>query len=259
MNPKHKEIKLELKCIINKYFHHKNITPENFAEFFIPNDYDTVSAKNKRSKGYGEILTISSNCKKQRKNLVLALTTDGAHITHQKNYKYMYNLLKEYHKLYNTKKLTITDKEQQDFLDYQEQTIIEDEQRLEIIKKKEQELIEREQELIEKEQNIKKEEERLKVKDKNLKNRLNKLNNRPIFNENDSNETFVNFFRQHLKITNNINDTLSKRDVSKYFKNINKEYVYDKEELYEFIDNIAKTKYKSYSKWIYLRFVNDSF
>ena len=253
MNPKHKEIKLELTCIINKYFHHKKLTPEIFAEFIIPNDYNTVSAKNKNSKGYGEKLYLKSNCIKQRKNLILTITTDEKKlIPHQKNYKYMYNLLKKYHKLYNTKKLTITDKEQKEFLDYQEQTIIDNEERIEKIKKKEQELIEREQ-------NIKKEEERLIVKEKNLKNKLNKLNNRPIFNENDSNETFVNFFRQHLKITNNINDTLSKRDISKYFENINKEYKYKKEDLYEFIDNTAKTKYKSYSKWIYLRFVNDSF
>ena len=251
MNPKHKEIKLELKYIINNYFHYKQLTPEIFAEFFIPNDYGTVLKKNKRSKGYGEIISISHNCKKQRRNLVLALTTDGTHITHQKNYKYMYNLLKEYHKLYNKKKLTITDEEQQEFLDYHEQTIIDHEERLEIIKKKEQELIEREQ-------NIKTEETRLIVKEKNLKNRLNKLNNRPIFNENDSNETFVTFFRQHLKITNNINDTLSKRNISKYFENINNKYVYDKEDLYEFIDNKSKTKYKSYGKWIYLRFVNDT-
>ena len=135
MNPSHEDIKLELKCIIRKYFHHKKLTPEIFAEFVIPNDYNTVSARNKNSKGYGEKLYLTSNCIKQRKNLVLALTTDGAHITHQKNYKYMYNLLKEYHKLYNKKKLTITDEEQQEFLDYHEQTIIDHEERLEIIKK----------------------------------------------------------------------------------------------------------------------------
>ena len=148
MNPKHKEIKLELKYIINNYFHYKQLTPEIFAEFFIPNDYGTVLKKNKRSKGYGEIISISPNCKKQRRNLVLALTTDGTHITHQKNYKYMYNLLKEYHKLYNKKKLTITDEEQQEFLDYHEQTIIDHEERLEIIKKKEQELIDRESKIL---------------------------------------------------------------------------------------------------------------
>ena len=209
-----------------------NMTKNKLYDLFIP-DRDDLNYKIKS---------------KLIKNKIDLAINDENSDTH-KIYYFLYRTLKKYNNVYKQKKLDITDEKQKEFLEYQEECIKDNEECLELLKLKEQELILREQ-------RIENEEKRLKVKEKNLKYRLNKLNNRQTFDENDSNKEFVTFFRTHLKITNNITDTLSKRDISKYFENINKEYKYNKEDLYEFINNKAKTKWKTYGKWAYLKIID---
>lgn len=209
-----------------------NMTKNKLYDLFIP-DSDDLNYKIK-----------SKLIKKKIDNAINDENSDTYKI-----YYFLYRTLKKYNNVYKQKKLDITDEKQKEFLEYQEECIKDNEEYLELLKLKEQELILREQ-------RIENEERRLHVKEKNLKYRLNKLNNRQTFDEKDSNKEFVTFFRQHLKITNNITDTLSKRDISKYFENINKSYKYNKEDLYEFINNKAKTKWKTYGKWCYLSFLN---